>query len=91
MRKLLIILYIFLLSSATYCSPIFEVLPLGVYGGLKDGNLSAYLLKTIKSKNYASLDAGSLAQGLRIATSQQSIHNKNIASKSGINCGDKIY
>jgi hypothetical protein len=45
MRRLLITMFIVLLSNAGYCAPVFEILPLGVYGGLKDGNLSAYLIK----------------------------------------------
>ena len=62
MRQLLFPFFIFLLSNAAYCAPVFEILPLGVYGGLKDGNLSAYLLKTIESENYMALDGGTLVQ-----------------------------
>lgn len=78
MRQLLITVFIFLLSNAGYCAPVFEVLPLGVYGGLKDGNLSAYLLKTIESENYTALDGGTLVHGLQVAVGQQSVHNKNV-------------
>jgi len=78
MRQLLITVFIFLLSNAAYCAPVFEILPLGVYGGLKDGNLSAYLLKTIESENYTALDGGTLVHGLEVAAGQQSVHNKNV-------------
>lgn len=78
MRQLLITIFIFWLSNAAYCAPVFEILPLGVYGGLKDGNLSAYLLKTIESENYTALDAGTLVHGLEVAVDRQSVRNKNV-------------
>lgn len=78
MRRLLITMFIVLLSNAGYCAPVFEILPLGVYGGLKDGNLSAYLIKAIKSKNYTALDGGTLVRGLEIAVDRQSLLNKKV-------------
>lgn len=77
MRLLLSTVLFFLLSSAAYCAPVFEIVPLGVYGGLKDGNLSSYLLKTTVSENYAALDGGALVHGLEVAVARQSVHNKN--------------
>ncbi|KTD47639.1 MBL fold metallo-hydrolase [Legionella quateirensis] len=78
MRHFFITLCIFVMSNAAYCSPVFEIVPLGVYGGLKDGNLSAYLLKEIGSENYTALDGGTLVNGLEAAVEKQSVHNKNI-------------
>ena len=78
MRKLLITNFIFLLSQAVYSSPAFEIIPLGVYGGLKDGNLSSYLVKPITSESYAALDAGTLVHGLEVAVAHQSTHGKNV-------------
>jgi len=78
MRKFLITTFIFMMSNASYCAPVFEILPLGVYGSLRDGNLSAYLLKTIRSDNYTALDAGTLVHGLEVAVDRQSVHNKNV-------------
>src|SRR3990167_11358382 len=78
MRKLLITSFIFLLSQAVYSSPAFEIIPLGVYGGLKDGNLSSYLVKPITSESYAALDAGTLVHGLEVAVAHQSTHGKNV-------------
>ncbi|KTD06360.1 3',5'-cyclic-nucleotide phosphodiesterase [Legionella gratiana] len=77
MRQLLITIFIFL-SNAAYCAPVFEIVPLGVHGGLKDGNLSAYLLKTIESENYTALDGGTLVHGLEVAVDRQSLRNKNV-------------
>ncbi|WP_392537833.1 MBL fold metallo-hydrolase [Legionella sp. 227] len=78
MRQLLITIFIFLLSDVASSAPVFEIIPLGVYGGLKDGNLSAYLLKTIESENYTALDGGTLMRGLEVTAHKQSVFNKNI-------------
>lgn len=78
MRKFMATFIIFLFSSASYSAPAFEILPLGVYGGLADGNLSAYLLKPINAENYAALDGGSLVSGLEAAVDKRSVHNKSI-------------
>ena len=78
MRNLLFAIMILLLTHTTYAAPVFEILPLGVYGGLKDGNLSAYLLKPINSDNYVALDAGSLVSGLEVAVEHESTHGKNV-------------
>ena len=47
--------------------PAFAVVPLGVKGGLAEGNLSAYLVAAAGSPAYVSLDAGSLRPGLERA------------------------
>lgn len=78
MRQLLITVFVFLLSNATYSAPAFEIIPLGVYGGLKDGNLSAYLLKNSGSENYLALDGGTLVNGLEVAAEKQSLGSINI-------------
>lgn len=79
MRQILAALVIFLLSHAVNCAPVFEIVLLGVYGGLKDGNLSAYLLKTTDSENYTALDGGTLVHGLEVAVNRQSLRHKNVA------------
>lgn len=78
MRYLLIKLFIFLLFRAAYCAPVFEIIPLGIYGGLKDGNLSAYLLKTNVGEDYIALDGGALVHGLEVAVERQSVRHKNV-------------
>jgi len=47
--------------------PAFTVVPLGVNGGLAEGNLSAYLVAAAGSAAYICLDAGSLRPGLEKA------------------------
>ena len=43
--------------------PAFTVVPLGVKGGLAEGNLSAYLVAAAGTTSYVALDAGSLRPG----------------------------
>jgi cAMP phosphodiesterase len=47
--------------------PAFSVVPLGVKGGLAEGNLSAYLVAAAGSPDYICLDAGSLRPGVEKA------------------------
>lgn len=67
------LLTLFLLLCNTAYSGSFDIIPLGIYGGVADGNLSAYLLKSSESKNYVSLDAGTLVNGLEIASDKKSL------------------
>ena len=78
LRQLLSTIVIFLLCHTACCAPFFEIVPLGVYGGVTDGNLSAYLLRTLESENYMALDGGTLVNGLEIAVARQSLSNNNI-------------
>ncbi|WP_231891226.1 MBL fold metallo-hydrolase [Arachidicoccus ginsenosidimutans] len=48
----------------------FTILPLGVYGGSDESNLSAYLLAPRDSQNYICLDAGTIYDGLKAAHSK---------------------
>lgn len=45
----------------------FEVVPLGVYGGSDERNLSAYLVAPIGTKEYVCLDAGTIHAGIEKA------------------------
>jgi cAMP phosphodiesterase len=47
--------------------PAFTVVPLGVKGGLAEGNLSAYLVAAAGTSSYVALDAGSLRPGVEKA------------------------
>lgn len=48
-------------------TPAFELVTLGDTGGIKDGNLSAFLLRSVNDENYVALDAGSLVNGIDVA------------------------
>ncbi len=53
----------------------FQVVPLGVKGGLDESNLSAYMLAPARSGNYVCLDAGTLYVGIEKAISHH-VFNK---------------
>ncbi|WP_208130367.1 MULTISPECIES: MBL fold metallo-hydrolase [Hymenobacter] len=69
MRQLLLLLVLCVSWSARAqsASPAFSVVPLGVKGGLAEGNLSAYLVAAAGSPDYICLDAGSLRPGVEKA------------------------
>lgn len=68
-------LYTFLLlATATFSSAqSFTVVPLGVHGGIEEDNLSSYLLASFGTKNYVSLDAGTLHAGIEKAVAKKAL------------------
>lgn len=62
MKKILI-LGILIMSINTLASS-FDIVTLGSDGGVKDGNISGYLLKSSKKDNFVSLDAGTILPGI---------------------------
>ncbi|GAB2476217.1 3',5'-cyclic-nucleotide phosphodiesterase [Hymenobacter qilianensis] len=52
-------------------SPTFSVVPLGVKGGLDEGNLSAYLVAPAGSSSYVCLDAGTVYSGVEKAVARK--------------------
>ena len=60
MNKKLIFPLLFL--GSIFSAQNFKVIPLGVYGGLDESNLSAYLVSDFQKDNYLSLDAGTLSR-----------------------------
>jgi len=72
-RLWLIIFTLFFSASALAQDkdPSFQIVPLGVKGGIDESNLSAYMLAPAGSDNYVCLDAGTLHAGI-----QRAIDNK---------------
>ena len=68
-RLWLIIFTLFFSASALAQDkdPSFQIVPLGVKGGIDEGNLSAYMLAPAGSNNYVCLDAGTLHAGIQKA------------------------
>jgi len=61
-------LFIFFLAGfSVYAQPAFQVIPLGIKGGVDESNLSAYALTAIGTQDYICLDAGTLHAGIRTA------------------------
>ncbi|GAC12832.1 MBL fold metallo-hydrolase [Aliiglaciecola lipolytica] len=56
-------------------NPVFEVIVLGDSGGIEDGNLSAFLLRSLNSVNYVALDAGTLVNGINQSIKRQAFAN----------------
>jgi cAMP phosphodiesterase len=63
MRTCFLLLSGWLLALGALGQPAFTVVPLGVKGGLAEGNLSAYLVAAAGTTSYVALDAGSLRPG----------------------------
>ncbi|MDP5029672.1 MBL fold metallo-hydrolase [Paraglaciecola sp.] len=51
-------------ASDSLSAPAFEVVVLGDSGGIEDGNLSAFLLRSLTETHYIALDAGTLVNGI---------------------------
>lgn len=65
MKKLLA--SVFLLCSPFVQAQTFELIPLGVYGGGDESNLSSYLVGAYNSNRYLALDAGTIRAGIQKA------------------------
>src|SRR5690349_10584497 len=78
MQIFYLITFILFLGIPIYAqktTPSFQVVPLGVRGGLDESNLSAYMLAPAQSDNYVCLDAGTLYAGIEKAVSHH-VFNK---------------
>ncbi|MDW5288457.1 3',5'-cyclic-nucleotide phosphodiesterase [Formosa sp. PL04] len=74
MKYTLYLFFSFILISNTLHAqqkPAFQVVPLGVKGGLDETNLSAYLVAPIQTNDFVCLDAGTLNAGI-----EKSVENK---------------
>lgn len=69
MRLFLIIFLFQLTFFSGYGQSTFHIVPLGVKGGVQEGNLSAYMIAPSGSNTYVCLDAGSLNSGIQKAVS----------------------
>lgn len=70
-RLLLCLLFISTTIFAQKEKPSFQVVPLGVKGGIDEKNLSAYLLAPTNTKDFICLDAGTINAGI-----EKAIENK---------------
>ncbi|PSU96018.1 3',5'-cyclic-nucleotide phosphodiesterase [Photobacterium leiognathi subsp. mandapamensis] len=60
----------------------FDVITLGDKGGIQDGNLTAFMLKSNTDDNYITLDAGSIVNGLIAATHKNAFSDMAVPSSS---------
>ena len=67
-KYLLPLLLLFFFADAVQAqTKSFKIVPLGVLGGVDEGNMSAYMLAANGTNNYICLDAGTLYDGLKKA------------------------
>lgn len=74
---LLIILYVllpFTPLAQSKSEPAFRLVPLGVWGGIDESNLSAYMLAASGSDKYICLDAGTLHYGIQKAVANKTFN-----------------
>lgn len=62
--KILLKIYLFLLLPFFLSAQSFDLIPLGIYGGGEENNLSAYLIGEKGKNEFLSLDAGTLRAGI---------------------------
>lgn len=69
---------IFLISSLISYAEGFELVTLGSDGGVFDGNISGYLLKSKSEENFVALDAGTVLPGIKKGLEKNSFKNITI-------------
>ncbi|MBK0369589.1 MBL fold metallo-hydrolase [Flavobacterium agrisoli] len=76
MKRSSIFAFLLLVSSgfilAQKDQPAFQLIPLGVMGGIDEANLSSYLLAPINNADFICLDAGTVYAGIEKAVAHQS-------------------
>ncbi|KMQ61369.1 3',5'-cyclic-nucleotide phosphodiesterase [Chryseobacterium angstadtii] len=73
MKKTTLSLFAFLLYTVCQAQN-FDVVPLGIYGGEQEDNLSAYLVGAPKDNAFICLDAGTVNSGIRKAIELKSLN-----------------
>ncbi len=71
MFKLFRTLFLSIVSLSACAQSSFDVVPLGIKGGVDESNLSSYALAAGGTKNYVCLDAGTLHAGIQRAIDQK--------------------
>ncbi|WP_313374226.1 3',5'-cyclic-nucleotide phosphodiesterase [Chishuiella sp.] len=65
------------LSIASFAQNL-EIIPLGVYGGSNESNLSSYLIAEENTNNYLALDAGTIYSGINKAIEKGTFKDKTL-------------
>ncbi|MDR2270006.1 MAG: 3',5'-cyclic-nucleotide phosphodiesterase [Sphingobacterium sp.] len=78
MKKIVLSLLGLFISIASQAQH-FDLVPLGIYGGEQEDNLSAYLVGTPKDTAFLCLDAGTINTGIRRAIQLKSLHGSEEA------------
>jgi 3',5'-cyclic-nucleotide phosphodiesterase len=81
-KTFFILLFSLIISVSVFSKTSFEIVALGVNGGVIDGNITSYLIRSTDENNYLALDAGTLLPGIEKAVSKGAFKNINIPSDS---------
>lgn len=73
MKKLALSIFTFLVTMTCHAQN-FDLVPLGIYGGEQEDNLSAYLVGTPRDTAFLCLDAGTINTGIRKAIVLKSLN-----------------
>lgn len=85
MKKIFItILFSLIISFTLTAKPVFEIVALGVNGGVIDGNITSYLIRSTDENNYLALDAGTLLPGIEKGIQKGSFKNIIIPENSNL-------
>lgn len=76
--------------SKLHTKPAFELITLGDTGGIKDGNLSAFLLRSVEDENFVALDAGTLVNGIDVALAANAFAGLTTAPDSNLRPNGKV-
>lgn len=82
--RCLLLTLLSLCSPLLWADPAFELTVLGDSGGIKDGNLTAFLLRAEQDQNYLALDAGTLVNGLEIAAAKGAFSHSPVPADSDL-------
>ena len=64
MNKKIIFPLVFL--GQLFAAQSFKIIPLGVFGGIDESNLSSYIISEPSKESYLALDAGTIHTGLKV-------------------------
>lgn len=73
-----------LLSPAAFAADGFDIVTLGALGGIQDGNLSANLIHPHDDSRAVVCDAGTVVNGLRVATEKGAFNNVTVPANSSL-------
>ena len=83
MKKVyLTFLLCFIISFSGFAKTSFEIVALGVNGGVVDGNITSYLIRSTGENNYLALDAGTLLPGIEKSLQKGAFKNITVPEDS---------
>ena len=91
MKRTFFMLLLGIISVSVFAKTSFEIVALGVNGGVLDGNITSYLIRSSDENNYLALDAGTLLPGIEKAVSKGAFKNITVPSDSPLTLEGYIF